>query len=107
MRASQLLTIQALAPYIIFDMVRGVSEVYVIGVVMFNCPKWGISVDTIEVKGEVQWLPSPTQPTYFLTNKTINITSCDTLVRVCIPVNTEIPTLFLTFYHHGDSRWVR
>ncbi len=49
-------------------------------VLMFNCPEWGISVDSITLYG------STTTESIGSFFKTINttITSCNSLVRVCI-----------------------
>ena len=65
-------------------------------VVLFNCPGWGISVQTIQLNTST---PSTVQPM---------ITSCDSLVRVCLSLtqpNTE-RGLRLDFTPHTGSNWV-
>ncbi len=107
MWASQLLTINtdSLTTDITFDFqaTPGYVGVQRVEVVMFNCPEWGISVDSISLYestitasiGNILTIISPA------------ITSCDSLVRVCIfrLVNTKILTL--RFQLSSSSTWVQ
>ena len=54
-------------------------------VVMFNCPEWGISVLEFELQADLDVPPQVFQP---------NITSCDSLVRVCIELNATSESSF-------------
>ena len=107
--ANQLLTISIVPPTIgeiFFDFTdtpnyTGVERVEL---VIFNCPEWGISVRTIQflgaatVDGRID-ARSSVIPT---------ITSCDSLVRVCISqsVSSTIKVLFLQFTLPSTSNWV-
>ena len=79
MWASQLLTIQttALSTDIIFNFQNAPNFVRMerVEVVMFHCPQWGIGAQLIQVVE----LGSLT------TNIIPSITSCDSLVRLCLP----------------------
>ncbi len=101
MWASQLLTLSS-STNITFDFqaTRGYVGVERVEVVMFNCPEWGISVDSITLN------ESTTTTATNLATVSPNITSCDSLVRVCIsgPVNLELLTL--RFQLSSASTWV-
>ena len=100
MWASQLLTIQTAASStdITFDFrnTPGFTVVERVEVMMFNCPQLGIGVKTIEalVQGQEIARINP------------NITSCDLLVRVCLPASTTLPAISLRFFPLPDSDWV-
>ena len=89
--ASQLLTIQTTAEAtsvdITFDFhdTPDFTTVERVEVVMFNCPQWGIGVETIAA---IEHLTN-------IRHNTVNITSCDSLVRVCIPFRATTPTFTL------------
>ncbi len=110
MWASQLLTINTDSPTtdITFDFqaTPGYVGVQRVEVVMFNCPEWGISVDSITLHGSTVTASIGNA----LTNISITpaITSCDSLVRVCIPrlVNTDLTALTLVFQLSSASSWV-
>ena len=99
--ASQLLTIQttSFTTDITFDFSDTPNFVRVerVEVVMFNCPQWGIGVQTIHVleddNAQIQ-----------LAN--VDIMSCTSLVRVCLSTITTIPVLTLRFFLHPSSDWV-
>ena len=99
MWASQLLTLQRAASTrttVLFDFTDTAGYVGLSGrleVVMFNCPKKGISTSTIRV--HISSSPSGNQTTLMVVNT--GITSCDSLVRVCIPISTVQPTVTLEF----------
>ena len=104
MWASQLLTLQTTAAAsstdITFDLRSPTfSRVERIEVVMFNCPQWGVGVQTIQVF---------VQNSIELTFDVAPITSCDSLVRVCLPyrIRTSIPNFALRFLLSPDSDWV-
>ncbi len=105
MWASQLLTINTtdLTTNITFAF-QATSGVKRVEVVMFNCPEWGISVDSISLHG------STTIASIGNVLATISptITSCDSLVRVCIPrlVNSDLTALTLVFQLTLSSTWV-
>lgn len=83
------------------------SEVYSSGVttievLMFNCPEWGISAEAISVEGALSYpfAKADTDFEFFLVLKTIStttLTSCDSIVTVCIYVDSSLPILALTF----------
>ena len=62
--------------------------------VIFNCPEWGMGVQTVRLLGEA--------------TKTITqtITSCDSLEIVCLSVRTKMSQLTLEFLLSPDSHWV-
>ena len=108
MWASQLLTLQgSTRVQLTFD----VTDVpgYMIGedgrveVVLFNCPQWGVSVVLIDIFGalSVQDLEGKS----FAGRVSPTITSCYSLVSVCIPIPTY-PVLVLGFELHSASEWV-
>ncbi len=69
-------------------------------VVIFNCPEWGISVDSIALYG------STATTTSNLATVSPNITSCDSLVRVCISGPVILERLTLEFQLSPASTWV-
>ncbi len=108
MWASQLLTINTDSPTtdITFDFQPTPSYTGVerVEVVMFNCSEWGISVDAISLYGftttsSIGNFPATISPT---------ITSCDSLVRVCISksVSSTLTALTLRFHLSSASTWV-
>ncbi len=105
MWASQLLTINTdnLTTDITFDFeaTPGYVGVARIEVVMFNCPEWGISVDSITLHGS-------NTTTSILDTISPIITSCDSLVRVCKskPVSSTRTALTLRFNLSPASTWV-
>ena len=60
---------------------------------MFNCPEKGISASTIIISESA----SPYGNRESLADININITSCDSLVRVCTSINTTQPSIILEF----------
>ena len=97
MWASQLLTLHSTGSikvafsFSIIQIVRLGVEV-----VMFNCPEWGISVQSVKLND----IPATG-------NNMNSITSCDSLVRLCVPA-TDINSLVVTvqFDLGTDSNWV-
>ena len=75
MWASQLLTVPGVLE-LRFPINQNFVDIARAEVVMFNCPEWGIGVETI---GDGENFRS-VQP---------SLTSCDSLVRVCIPLTTN------------------
>ena len=81
-------------------------------VILFNCPEWGITVDSISISGNSNSLQlfggtlvSRVRP---------NITSCDSFVRVCMPSDRTYPFLSInfeaeeaTFLHIAEIRFNR
>ena len=106
--AQELLTIQPLQPGINaiiafdFDDVPSYAGVSRVEVIMFNCPEWGISVQSISLREASNILQSGT------TIATVNptVTSCDSLVRICIPRSTLQPAAGLKFSVSPGSNWV-
>ena len=100
MWASQLLTIQTTAFSIIFDFraTPGFTRVERLEVMMFNCPQWGIGVETIEV--------IELSTTVFTINVDHTITSCNSLVRLCLPARVSVQVIILRFYPSPGSDWV-
>ena len=108
MWASKLLTINTTAntANITFDFTdtpdyTGVGRVEV---VMFNCPEWGISVRLIQLFSASSTSGSRT----FVTSISPTTTSCDSLVRVCMPytVSSTRPVITLAFNLPSTSNWV-
>ncbi len=105
MWASQLLTINTDSPTtdITFDFeaTPGYVGVRRVEVVMFNCPEWGISVDSISLHGS-------TTIGNILATISPTIASCDSLVRVCISreVSSTRTALTLRFHLTPASTWV-
>ena len=99
MWASQLLTLQKTTitrPTVTFDFTDTQGYVGLSGrleVVMFNCPNMGISASTIRVRT----FSSPSDISEELMAVNIDITSCDSLVRVCTPITTVQPSISLRF----------
>ena len=100
--ASQLLTIQktTFSIGINFDfrdtlVFNGVER---IEVVMFNCPQWGIGVETIQVI-------EPSTPVFTI-NFDPTTTSCNSLVRFCLPARVSMQVIILRFYPSPGSDWV-
>ena len=105
MWASQLLTLQPGQQGIVaFDFTstpgfRGVSRVEV---VMFNCPQYGISARSILLLESAD-LSLPGIP---FATVNLTVTSCDSLVRICISGRTTQPAVGLQFSVDSDSSWV-
>ena len=100
MWASQLLTIRKTAFSIIFDFrdTPGFTRVERLEVMMFNCPQWGIGVKTIEVIER--------STTVFTINVDHTITSCNSLVRLCLQARVSVQVINLRFYPSPGSDWV-
>jgi hypothetical protein len=106
MWASQLLTLDATV-FIRRDIISDFTSLptYVgverIELVMFNCPEKGISVQTIEILASSSLsaaLPS-------LGSFNVLITSCDSLVRVCISQFIAQPVIYLRFTPPPRATW--
>ena len=100
MWASQLLTLQRSGSRnytaALFDFTDTPGYVGLSGrldVVMFNCPERGISTSSIRVSTSSSPSVTPTSSTIV----NVNITSCDSLVRVCAPITTIQPSITLEF----------
>ncbi len=96
MWASQLLTISS-SSNITFDFQATRGYVERVEVVMFNCPEWGISVDGITLYESTSTNLATVSP---------NITSCDSLVRVCISGPVSLERLTLRFQLSSASTWI-
>ena len=100
MWASQLLTIQNQESQFTFDFTNtpDFQRVERVEVAMFNCPQWGIGVQTIMILGDdgstlaVENIGEPT--------------SCDSLIKVCIPVITTDPVLTVRFHLAENTDWL-
>ena len=100
MWASQLLTIQSTASSIdiIIDLnTPTFMRVERVEVVMFNCPQWGIGVQTIQALENNNAL---------IQTANVGITSCTSLVRMCLSSRTTIPVIILRFFPSPGSDWV-
>ena len=100
MWASQLLTLQSSSHVSsLFNFTSTPDYIGLSGrleVVMFNCPEKGISASTIRVSTSSS----------FVAQKSIGITSCDSLVRVCTPIATPQPSITLDFVTGFNSDMV-
>ena len=101
--ASQLLTIQKLASHhqdatieFRFSPIR-LHHAERIEVVAFNCPEWGSSFETVRVTDGSREVG--------VFNVT-NITSCYSLVRLCLPVATTSSRVILGFSPPHDYHWI-
>ncbi len=97
MWASQLLAISSTNITFNFQATPGYVGVERVEVVMFNCPEWGISVDSITLYGSTTTISILASPI---------ITSCDSLVRVCISRSVSFELLTLSFQLSSASTWV-
>ena len=97
MWASQLLTLQRPMPSINIGITTSISRVEV---TMFNCPEWRISVQSISLRDNDGIVIGSS-------GDLNSITSCDSLVRLCVPA-TAINLLVVTvqFDLGTDSNWV-
>ena len=107
MWASQLLTINITDPNITitfdFTDTPGYDGVQRVEVMMFNCPQWGIETTDILLSGAI----ARGQPlTTIQTISVSSLTSCDSLVRVCISATVSLPVLALQFVLHPNSDWL-
>ena len=102
MWASQLLTMRSYSDMTISSNFSGTPDfvgVRRVEIVLFNCEQWGISVRTIGLQASGS----------FIGYINPSITSCDSLVRVCIPnlhTNSEQTELTLSFITIDPSDWV-
>ena len=107
MWASQLLTInttQSLANVTFnFTDTPGYDRIERVEVVMFNCPQWGIASTTINLDGAT----ARGQPFNILASTPVSsLTSCESLMRVCLSANVSLPLIRLQFALDQDSDWV-
>ena len=106
MWASQLLTIQttrSTTVYFDFTDTPGYDRVERVEVVMFNCPQWGIGTTTIELNG------ATARGQHFIVldvTSVSSLTSCESLVRVCLSAPVSRPVIGLQFFLDQDSEWV-
>jgi hypothetical protein len=84
------------------NMSSGYAALGRVEVVLFNCPEWQISVQTIRFFDAVN---GAELDTFHLPN---HVTSCNSLVRVCRVLRAfpYVRQLEMQFYPHPDSRWV-
>ena len=96
MWASQLLTLPRPIPSINIDITTSLSRVEV---TMFNCPEWRISVQNISLRDNDGIVIGSS-------GDLNSITSCDSLVRLCVPATAINPLVVLQFDLGTDSNWV-
>ena len=106
MWASQLLTIEktsasTIATQFHFHNIPNFTRVDRVEVVMFNCPQWGIGVESVSVRA----LESDATP-ISTTVISHDVTSCNSLMKVCLEPRTNIAQLALQFTLFHDSNWV-
>lgn len=108
MWANQLLTLQPSRPGITtlvafnFKGLPDYSGVTRVEVAIFNCPEWGISVQSISLLEASDITLAGTN----IATVTPTITSCDSLVRVCIARASFQPALGVEFLISPGSDWV-
>ena len=107
MWASQLLTINTMESLtnVIFDFTDTphYDRVERVEVVMFNGPQWGIASTLIVLTGAtVRGQPFST----FASISVSSLTSCESLVRVCLSAFISQPLIGLQFILDQDSDWV-
>ena len=97
MWASQLLTLPRPMPSINIDITTPISRVEV---TMFNCPEWRISVQSISLRDNDGIVIGSS-------GDLNSITSCDSLVRLCVPATDINPLVVTVQFDLGtDSNWV-
>ncbi len=108
MGKSHILTINTDSPttYITFDFeaTPGYNGVERVEVVMFNCSEWGTSVDSITLYRS----NTTTSVKKVLAIISPTVTSCDSLVKVCISrsVSSTLTALTLRFKLSSASTWL-
>ena len=106
MWASQLLTINTIQSLtnVIFDFTDtpGYDRVERVEVVIFNCPQWGIGTTVITLVAAF----ARGQPFNTFATSVSSLTSCESLVRVCLSAPVSQPLIGLQFTHDQDSDWV-
>ena len=108
MWASQLLTLQKTVTEVDFTAITFDFPGYAgingrIEIVMFNCPQWGISVQSIDIIVA----PSFTEGTTLIATHIPSNTSCDSLVTICIPyISTNLTVFGLLFTFGTNSSWM-
>ena len=107
MWAGQLLTVNTMesSTIVIFNFTDtpGYVGIQRVEVVMFNCPQWGIASTTIQLTGAT--VRDQTFNVFDLTSVT-SLTSCGSLVRVCLSIFVSRPLIGLEFFLDKDSDWV-
>ena len=107
MWASQLLTLQTMRSLtiVIFDFTDtpGYDRVERIEVVMFNCPQWRIASTTITLTGATA---RGQVFNVFSSTSVSSLTSCESLVGVCLSANVSRPVISLQFTPDQDSDWL-
>ena len=103
MWASELLTVQIRQPsgIEIISNFAGSSGVERVELVMFNCPEWGIAVQAIGIRRATSISSTRTPIGAIIPT----ITSCNSLVRVCISslAITDLQVIYLQFIPAPDS----
>ena len=90
MWATQLLTLRSSSGILSFPF--SLNVVRRVEVVMFNCPQWGISLQRVHIGSN----------SFSILH---NITSCDSLVRVCATVPRNSTSMSLFFFPYTGSNW--
>ena len=98
MWASQLLTLNSTGSIKISFAFSTIQIVNLrVELVMFSCPEWGISVQSVKLKDIVIGSSGDLN----------SITSCDSLVRLCVPATAINPLVVTVQFDLGtDSNWV-
>lgn len=106
--ASQLLTLQPLRPGITtmfafdFEGVPDYMGVTRVEVAMFNCPEWGIAIQSISLSEASNVIQVGTR----VAAVSPAVTSCNSLVRTCIAHTSFQPVLKMEFQVSPGSDWV-
>ena len=107
MWASQLLTINTTQSLTVvtfdFTDTPGYVGIQRVEVVMFNCPQWGIASTTIVLLGATA---RGQTFNHFAFTSVSSLTSCESLVRVCLSGPISRPLIGLQFTLDQDSDWV-
>ena len=108
MWAGQLLTMQTTQSLtnVIFDFTDtpGYVGIQRVEVVMFNCPQWGIASTTITLRGASA--RGQIFNIFAVYTSISSLTSCESLVRVCLSGPVPRPLIGLQFTLDQDSDWV-
>lgn len=75
------------------DLGGGSAVVGRLEMALFNCPAWGVSVGSVSVQ---EWTSGGGIRTLVI--QSVRAASCDSLVRVCIPVRTDATLILVSFY---------
>ena len=100
MWASQLFTLNSTGSTIVIGFAISISQLVRVEVTVFNCPEWRISVQSISLRDNDGIVIGSS-------GDLNSITSCDSLVRLCVPATAINPlVVWVQFDLEPNSNWV-